>query len=180
MYEMINSKNLHYEGFLAALKKGWRVAPIAGLDNHGTWAITRHEYRTGVLAPSLTRENVVAAMRARRVYATWDTNLRLSFSANGRMMGSVLSEARQLSFHVYVHDPDMKDAKDRVTRVEIVGDGALVMAKDFSSHTVTWNPSCDAKCAYYFVKVYCADKTDGPTAYSAPIWVESTSDKSVD
>ena len=70
MFEVINSGNLHYRAFLAALAKGWRIAPIAGNDSHGTWRITRHFYRTGVLAPSLTRDNLMQAMRARRVYCT--------------------------------------------------------------------------------------------------------------
>lgn len=174
MYEMINGK-LHYEGFIAALDKGWRVAPIAALDNHDLWKVTNHFYRTGVLVPSLTRENIMRAMRARRVYCTWDRNLRLTFRANGEIMGSVLNNPQGLTIGVRATDPDLKDAKDRITRIEIVGEnGRVVRSKDFSAHTVSWNLSLKQMGKYFFVQVHCADKTDGPTAYSAPIWIESS------
>ncbi len=174
MFEMINSGSAaRYQAYLAALNKGWRVAPIAGTDDHGTWRLTRHFYRTGVLAPSLTRENILQAMKARRVYCTWDPNLRLTLRANGAIMGSVLSKPSSLSFSIRAADPNVKDANDRVTRIEIVGESGVVMAaREFSTHTVSWNVTVPPTQKYYFAQVYCADKTDGPTAYSAPIWIE--------
>ena len=44
-------------------------------------------------------------------------------------------------------------------------------SKDFSAHTASWNLSLKQMGKYLFVQVYCADKTDGPTAYSSPIWI---------
>ena len=174
MYEMINSGKLRYEGFLAALNKGWRVAPIAAEDGHGTGRIASDRYRTGVLAAGLTRENIMQAVRARRVYCTWDKNLRLTFRANGEIMGSVLENPHDLTITVRASDPDLKNAKDRITRIEIVGEnGKVVRSKDFSAHTVSWNVALKQMEKYYFVQVYTADKTDGPTAYSAPIWIEN-------
>jgi len=173
MYEMINSRALRYPGFLKALNEGWRVAPMAGQDNHSTWGIQNLAYRTGVLAQSLTRENIMEAMRARRVYCTWDKNLHLWFRANGRIMGSVLSNPASVSFSVWVSDPDTSEPKDRITRVELVGEnGKLLRWKDFSAHTASWEITLPPTQKYYFLLVYCADKKDGPTAYSAPIWVE--------
>ena len=176
MFEVINSGNLHYSGFIEALKKSWRVAPIAALDNHGPWRITNHFYRTGVLATSLTREAILDAMRARRVYCTWDKNLRLTLTANGSIMGSVLSKPSALAFCVGVADPDTGSANDRITRIEIVGENDVVVASSsFLSHAVTWNVARTPQYKYYYAKVYAADKTDGPTAYSAPIWIDNTS-----
>lgn len=173
MYEMINSGKLHYDGFLAALNKGWRVAPNAGIDAHGLWPIDHNTYRTGILAEKLTRDGIMQAIRARRVYCTWDSNLHLSFSANGHIMGSVLDSPTTLSFRVDAYDPDASGANDRIMRIEIVGEnGKPVASKDFSSHSVSWRTECAPTQKYYFVQVYCADKTDGPTAYSAPIWIE--------
>ena len=197
MFEMINSGNLHYGAFLAALAKGWRVAPMAGNDGHGTGRINTHHYRTGVLAAALTRENLMQAMRARRVYCTWDRNLRLTLKVNGQLMGSVIQNPSSLAFSVTASDPDTADASDRITKIEIVGeDGTLVGAKDFSAHSVAWNQTYDVKYKYYFGKVYTADpkdgpaayakeppagkparppdKADGPTAYSAPVWIEKS------
>lgn len=173
MYEMINlmAGDLHYSGFLTALNKGWRVAPVAAEDGHGTNRIASDEFRTGVLATSLTRESILQAMRARRVYCTWDSNLRLAFSANGQIMGSVLQKPSALSFSISATDPDTSSSGDCITRIEIVGDnGVLVDSQTFSAHSVTWDVACPAVYNYYFARVWTADKGDGPTAYSAPIW----------
>ena len=112
-------------------------------------------------------------------------------------MGSVLRNPSSLAFSVSASDPDTGDANDRITRIEIVGEnGALVGAKDFSDHSVTWNATYAPEHKYYFAKVYTADKadgpatyakkpppgqparapdkTDGPTAYSAPVWIEKS------
>jgi hypothetical protein len=204
MFEVINSGNLHYAAFVTALEKGWRVAPMAGNDGHGTWRITTHNYRTGVLTPGLTRDNLMQAMRARRVYCTWDKNLKLSFKANGQIMGSVLRNPSSLAFSVTASDPDAGDPNDRITKIEIVGDnGVVVGSKEFSEHSVSWTATYAPQYKYYFVKVYTADKADGPaayakkpkepkkaadegppppradkgdtpTAYSAPVWVEKS------
>lgn len=172
MYEMINSGKLHYPGFLTALKKGWRVAPMAGEDGHGTGRI-KESYRTGVLATSLTREAIMRAMRQRRVYCTWDKNLHLSFSANDQIMGSVLRDPASLSIRVCASDPDTADPKDAITKIEIVSiKGHVVAERSFSAHEVEWTTAIEPKQKCYFVEIYTADKTDGPTAYSAPIWIE--------
>ena len=43
MLEVINSNNrIHHEAFVYALDKGWKVAPVAGNDNHGTTGISRN------------------------------------------------------------------------------------------------------------------------------------------
>ncbi len=175
MFELFSgNSNARTEAYLAALNKGWRLAPIASLDAHGTQMIAQKQYRTGVLAPSLTRESIMQAMRTRRVYATWDRNLRLTFRANGEIMGSVIREAANITCSIRITDPDTRDAKDLITRIEFVGEnGKVCRTKEFSTHTASWNFALVPTQKYYFVQVYCADKTDGPTAYSSPIWIEN-------
>lgn len=176
MFEIINSGNLIYDAYLFALNKGWRVAPIAGIDVHSVMRITNpsHLYRTGVLVTSLTRDNILDAMRARRVYATWDQNLRLTVRANGQIMGSVMPTPSSLTFEISASDPDTSDANDRITKLELVGNnGAVLATQNFSAHSVTWNPSVTPAAGYYFVRVHAADKTDSAVAYSSPIWIDS-------
>ena len=176
MFEVVNGGRANYKTFLAALNHGWRVAPIAATDTHGLWRIPRHFYRTGVLAPELTREQILKAMQERRVYATFDQNLRLTMRANGQIMGSVLvgKGIEALKFEIEATDPDEANADDRITRIELIGkDGAVLASQDFDAHSVTWEPTAAADQPYYFVLVYSADKTDGPTAYSAPVWWRS-------
>ena len=72
------------------LSLGFHVAPTAGQDNHQrTWG-TLTDARTGVIAPRLTKPDLLEALAARHVYATEDKNLRLVFRVNGRLCGDRL------------------------------------------------------------------------------------------
>ena len=43
MLEVINSNNkIHYEAFVKAIDKGWKVSPVCGNDNHGFTGIAKH------------------------------------------------------------------------------------------------------------------------------------------
>lgn len=162
---------LHYAGYLRALDKGWRVAPVAGLDAHTPWAISRVQYRTAILAEKLTAEGLLDGMRNRRTYATYDKNLHVTYTANGEIMGSVLNKPERLKFDVHAWDPDVTDPQDKITKIEIVGDDdAPVAAKTFDGHDVRWQVEVEAKNKYYLMKVYTAGLVKEPTAYIAPVW----------
>ncbi|MCC2683632.1 MAG: hypothetical protein K0R75_531 [Paenibacillaceae bacterium] len=162
---------LHYTGFMNALERGWRVAPIAGLDAHVPEAIGKAEYRTGMLATSLTKDGLLDAMGHRRTFATYDRNLCVQYTVNGKIMGSVLDNPATLNFAITVADPDTGDENDKITKIEIIGDrGAVAASQAFDEHSVTWNTSLNAQYRYYFLKIYTAGKKDGATAYAAPVW----------
>jgi hypothetical protein len=58
------------------LNMGFHLGPTGNQDNHfRTWG-TITDVRTGIVAPSLTKANVLGALKARHVYATRDKNLR--------------------------------------------------------------------------------------------------------
>lgn len=167
--------NLHYSGFLRALEKGWRVSPVAGLDSHLVMAIAKPIYRTCIVAESLTKESLLEAMNNRRTYATFDKNLSIQYSVNNQMMGSVLEgNPSTFNFHIWAHDPDTEDPNSKITKIEIMKDnGELMISKSFDDYTVQWNPVIeDSNSDYFFVRVWSAGKTDGPTAYVAPVWIE--------
>jgi hypothetical protein len=80
------------EDYLAYLNRGFRLAPTADQDNHYfTWG-TATEARTAVIAPALTKQALLDALRARHVYATEDRNLELVFQVNGRLQGDVVTQ----------------------------------------------------------------------------------------
>lgn len=63
--------------YLDLLNIGFKVAPTADQDNHyKTWG-TSSNARTGVVADALTKEKILAALRARHAYATEDPTLRI-------------------------------------------------------------------------------------------------------
>jgi hypothetical protein len=185
MLEVINSNNrLHYQAFVAALDKGWKVSPVCGNDNHGFWGITHHTSRTFVLATAKTKVAILDAMKHRRTYAALDGNIQCRYSVNGQIMGSTLGAGDRpgvFRFDILITDPDTNEPKDRITKIDIVTDGGKVAdaylpaPPHFSVH---WQPMIeDTSSKYFFVRVYNAGGGDAPkadperpVAWLAPVW----------
>jgi len=181
MLEVINSNNkIHYEAFVNALDKGWKVAPVCGNDNHGTSGISRNVSRTFVLAKEPTKTAILDAMKNRRTYAAMDKNIQCRYSVNGVVMGSTLHRETTFRFDVLVSDPDTSNPKARITKIDIVKDGGVV-AQEYQpspGHSIHWTPVIeDATAKYFFVRVWTegggeasgADPSK-PMAWLAPVW----------
>lgn len=155
-----------YNYYTRALDKGWHVAPSNNQDNHkGNW-ITANSARTVVLANNLTRDGIYDAIRAMRVYATEDSDLKIDYRINGKEMGSTLGKTDNLNFTINVSDPD---AADKIAKISIIANGGVVVAsKDgFNSNTADWNFTIAPQYDYYYVRV---DEADKDIAVTAPLW----------
>lgn len=187
LLEVINSnKNLHYEGFIKALDKGWKISPVCGNDNHGITAINKQMSRTFVLAPSNTQKDILEAMHERRTYASLENNIQCRYTVNGSIMGSTLNKPAVLKFEIYISDPDKTNADDKITKIDIVKDGGVVVETynvPNPSHEIKWSPIIkDAAAKYFFVRVWNAGGGDvmykgrslaspeKPVAWLAPVW----------
>jgi hypothetical protein len=161
--------------YIMALDAGWHIMPSANSDTHYSDWIAGHEMRTVLLAPSLTPENLYDAMRENRGYATLDQNLRISYTLNGAVMGSLLSSTTSdYTALIQIEDPDGV-ATDAITLVEIVSDGGEVVASLTADATaIDWEVTLDSDTAsYYYVRVTTASGIDGlpgVTAWTAPVW----------
>ena len=153
--------------YIASLKHGWRVAPTNVSDNHDlTWG-SDSSHRVGVIAPALTEANVIEALRARRVFATEDSNLALALQANGAWMGSTIRTEPTIDFTVIADDPDAEPL-----RFDLFDNGVVVRSQAFPSSTATWTLALPGGPShFYFVR---AMQADGDVAYSAPIWTDHT------
>jgi len=183
MLEVVNSdKSIHYQGFINALDKGWKVSPIAGADNHGlpNMAKNRSKARTFVLATNLSKDALLEAMKHRRTYASLDGNLQCRYTVNGRAMGSTLDKPSVLRFDILIEDPDAANPRDRITKIDIVKDGGAVALEYQSTpgYAVRWTPSIeDSTSRYFFVRVWTAGGGEAagadparPMAWLAPVW----------
>lgn len=181
LLEIVNSDTArHYAGFVSALDKGWKVSPIAGADNHGLSGIANRRARTFVLATNLTKAAILDAMKQRRTYASLDGNLQCSYMVNGHIMGSTLDRPENFKFHISISDPDTGKAGDKVTKIDIVKDGGVVVLTDkpVPACSVEWKPIIhDATNKYFFVRVWNAGGGDTagtdpakPVAWLAPVW----------
>lgn len=158
-----------YEQYIMALDKGWHVAPTNNQDNHkGSWG-NANDARNVIYADSLTEEGLFDAIRDRRLYATEDKNLEISYTLDGHMMGSQLGTeevGENVTIDVTVYDPDHSDA---ISKVEVVVNSGRV-AYTWDSIPASGELSCTIPAAYsyYFIRV---TQMDGNLAVTAPVWV---------
>ena len=80
-----------------ALDKGWKVAPVSGIDNHGPAGLRATASRTFVLAKDKTKAAILDAMKNRRTYASLDRNLQCRYTVNGALMGTHAQSAQDVS-----------------------------------------------------------------------------------
>ena len=158
-----------YEEYTLALDKGWHVAPTNNQDNHkGKWG-NGNDARDVILAESLTEEAIYEAIRARRVYATEDKNLAITYTVNDLPMGTVIENVpEKLVFDITVQDPD---ATDSTVKAElIVNSGKVAYTWDDAEVLATGvlTAELDPSYSYYYVRV---TQADGNLAVTAPVWV---------
>ena len=158
-----------YEGACKkALEAGFHVAFSTNQDNHcANWG-SSYTNRTGVLIPNgvpLTQANFVAALKARRVFATMDKSSQLVLTGNGRIMGERFVNNGPLNLVANFASSTGKT----VTSVSIIEGvpGRNGTATELSNTaSTTFTPSVGEH--YYYAKL---TQSDGKILWSAPIWV---------
>jgi predicted metal-dependent phosphoesterase TrpH len=158
------------QAYIRALKLGWHLGPDGSSDTHSpnwgncnTW--------TAVVAPGLSRRNMMDALRNRHVYSTHDRNCELYFWINGRLMGDIIEEpAQSVQAEILAIDPEEADT---IAKIDLYEDGTVVQTDEPKVAQRRWITTVNAAPGphFYFVKV---TQTDGNTMYSAPVWVTRT------
>jgi predicted metal-dependent phosphoesterase TrpH len=180
LLEIYNGKRGWYvKQYDAALDKGWHVGPSANSDNHSASWITGYEYRTAILALSVNKDSLFGAIRNHRTYATMDKNLKIFYSINGHIMGSIIPDSSDLVLQVTITDPDTTDRSDKIAKVELFSNhGQIVTDTMTSTHKFTWEYRLEKfpqyMNTYYYLKV---TNADGDYAITAPIWIEGDGDE---
>jgi hypothetical protein len=170
---------------LEYLNAGFRVAPTADWVPP-LWRGTRVDRRTAVLAPRLTKRDLLDAIRARRVYASDDPNLKVSFSINGHAMGSVvpLPSGAPLRIQLTFSDRDEPgtsywlslrrdtpgdelEATRELSGTDFRGDGTVVFTQ--FRHTTGEE--------YFLAHVVQESATGSDHVWTAPIWIVPPTDE---
>jgi uncharacterized repeat protein (TIGR01451 family) len=155
--------------FFLSLNSGWHLGTLKNHDTHfPNWGSNPW---LGVVAPGLTRESILAALRARRTFfvSPSDSNLGLMLQANGYWMGSAIPNTNVINFTVTAYDPN---PDGRPLRLFIYNNGIRVASTTLPANTVyTWTPTVAGQLGhYYYAEVYYNGWLY--PAYSSPIWVE--------
>ena len=163
--EVFNDHNDFGTWFPRALDKGWHLGAVGSedlghrrTDDWGgpSWA------KTVVLSFGRSEEAIKSAMLARRFYAVRTPGVRLTYTLDGRPMGSrtVATEGSKLAVAATVNDPTAK--------LELVTSGGRVIASGLG--TLSAKPKASAADRWYFVR---ASRAGQPIAYSSPVWVDA-------
>lgn len=160
----VDSERKH-TGYALALSHGWHVSPLLNEDNHRpNWGSSGG--MGYVLAPALTRENILDGMRRRRTYATTDRTMQVRYRVNGAWLGSVLQKPEKLDVEVEITTENQAGigklellCEDKIVAA-VVDAGAL---REFRWH-VELNPDFD----YYYLRI-----TNGEAyTVTAPVFIE--------
>jgi hypothetical protein len=160
-------KEQEEQAYIRALKLGWHIAPDGSDDTHSpNWGIGYAW--SGILAPGLSKRNVLHALKNRHCYSTLDRNCILLFKVNGATMGDITTNpVKTVSVVIAVKDPDTDDL---IARIDLFEDGIVVQTDQPNSNRRSWKTKFGPKPGkhYYFVKV---TQKDGNLMWSAPVWV---------
>jgi hypothetical protein len=149
------------------LNKGLRFGFTASSDSHGLlWhhgeARKRDPYRTGltaVQAAATTREAILAALIARRCYATSGAKILLDVCADGMPMGAELADRTTAEFQVRAV------GTAPVARLELVSERGVLAACEGTGPTVQLTARAGGR--YVYARVV---QTDGEMAWSSPVF----------
>jgi hypothetical protein len=160
-------KDEEEQAYIRALKLGWHIAPDGSDDTHRPNWGSGYAW-SGILAPGLSKRNILYILKNRHCYSTLDRNCILLFKVNGATMGDIITEpAKIVSASITVND---SDPNDRIDRIELFEDGMVVQTDQPNSNSRQWKTKFGPKPGkhYYFVKV---TQKDGNLMWSAPVWV---------
>ncbi len=161
-----------WDEWIRSLDYGWQVGATNNSDNHNLdWGnITTH--RTGVVMPDLSKSDLLDALRARRTFATEDSNYGLFFQANGYWMGAEIPNTGQMAFHVWGSDPD----DEPTTLVQLYTANGQIVAEiqpNSAGFDWTFDQATAPGVHYYFALVV---QADGDRIVSSPVWTADVED----
>jgi hypothetical protein len=162
--EVFNDRRDYGDYYAHALDKGWHLGAIGAEDlgHHYTddwggpsWA------KTVILAENRSEPALKAAMLARRFYAIRRPGIKLTYTVDGRPMGSRIThtEGKAVKTRATINDPTAK--------LQLVTSGGRVVASGLG--TLSTSPKASKQDRYYFVRAL--DGAGNPIAYSSPVWV---------
>ena len=163
--------DLHDQLVDVMLKKGHQFGFTASSDSHGLlWhhgeSRKRDPYRTGltaIVAPALTRANIMDSLRRRRCYATSGAKIKLLFQVDGLLMGSQVP--RQLEHHAEV----MVSGTAPLARLELISDQGVCWQATGSGIEFREDVQLQAGLSYCYLRVL---QEDGEMAWASPVFFD--------
>ena len=156
--------------FTTLLSKGYHVGPTVDHDNHNTTFGHTTTSRTAIIAPNLSKTEIVKAMKNMHFYATQDCDTKVDFTINTKMMGSIFSNSKAPIIAI-----NITDATTSLTNavIKIMGGtpGSGVAPTQIYTATGSSLNYTDLTLANLATGYYYADITNGSSRIiTSPIW----------
>jgi len=163
LYEMNGER--HHPNYALALRRGWRVGPLLNEDNHhADWGDSGG--MGVVLAPALTRENILDGMRRRRTYMTTDRTVQVRYRVNGEWLGAVLQNPDKLDIEIEVTTQN----EAGIGRLELLTEDSIVVATVEAGALTEfrWHVELTPDFDYYYLRI----QNGSAYTVTAPVFVE--------
>lgn len=166
------------------LSLGFRVAPTADQDNHTKNWGNATPARTGIITTSLTKANLLTAMRQRHVFATEDNNLSIIIKVNNHLCGDIIAPlppVGELSINYQIEDKNEPNAQYdiEVWRGKIGGQFAKMVSsvnRSGNGSGIIEDVAFSGESQYFFFRVVQrGEGGDIDRAWTAPVWFENQS-----
>ncbi|MGI4873084.1 MAG: T9SS type A sorting domain-containing protein [Janthinobacterium lividum] len=157
--------------FTALLAKGYHTGITLDHDNHNTTFQRTTPGRLVVLAPALTRADLLEAMRQRHFYASDDWNAEASLTLNTQPMGTIFTDVLTSSVQVSVTDPDAEAVASLTLLRGVPGSGVapvVVATAAAGATTLSYADQQVNQTTYYYYAVIV--QADGDRIVTSPIW----------
>jgi hypothetical protein len=150
------------------LEAGYHLAFSSDQDNHcANWGAA-YSNRSAVLLPAgtaLDDASLLAALRARRVFATMDKQAQIMLTANGHLMGERFANCGALALSVrYAGAPGRTAAELTIVEGVPGRNGTVSELAHTADTTITPAPGEH----FYYARL---TQDDGKLLWSAPIWI---------
>ena len=157
--------------FTALLAKGYHTGITLDHDNHNTTFLRTTPGRLVVLAPALTRTDLLEALRQRHFFASDDWNADVTFTLNGQVMGSIFTDGSSSTVQVSVSDADGEALTSLTLMRGVPGSGAVATAVATAPAGATSlsfvDPQANQTTYYYYAILV---QADGDRIVTSPIW----------
>lgn len=163
----------YFDYYRKLLSIGYHLGIGYDHDSHYTNFGRSNGGRLAVVAPGLTRTNLMNAMRQMHFYGSDDSNARVNFSMNGYSMGSVVSGTWLPVLSVVHNDPDGESADSikiwKGYNTNLAGPWSWVVLTTLQNNTATFtdNNVQPGNEYHYFAEIR---QADGQWIVTSPIW----------
>ncbi len=160
----------HLTQYQEALSKGYHLGIGLDHDTHNSVFGRQTAGRLVVLAPALTRSNVLYAFRKMNFYCSDDWNANIDFNINSQPMGSVYTHSTIPTLNVTVTDPDGEATSSISVYYGIPGSSSLptVLTSNSNSNTLNYTHTItNGTTYYYYLEII---QADGDKIWTSPIW----------